>query len=77
MAAKGYITVTSGKSKTVALLLCIFLGVFGVHYFYVGRMGMGILYLLTGGIFIIGVIVDVIRILMGTFRDNSGTNLLK
>ena len=61
-----------GKSKGVALLLCFFFGTFGAHYFYVGRPGMGLLYLFTFGLGGIGWLVDMIRILLGTFRDSSG-----
>ena len=53
------------KNKWVALLLCIFT-VFG-HKFYEGKVGMGILYLLTGGIFGIGWIVDILVLL---FKPN-------
>lgn len=59
----------SNKSKMVALLLCIFLGAFGIHRFYVGKVGTGILYLCTAGIFCIGWIVDIIMIVVGSFRD--------
>lgn len=48
--------------KTVALVLCICLGYFGAHKFYEGKAGMGILYLLTFGLFGIGWIVDIITI---------------
>ncbi len=48
------------RDKTVALLLCLFLGVIGAHKFYEGKMGMGILYLLTGGLFGIGWFIDLI-----------------
>lgn len=51
------------KNKWVALLLCIFLGLLGAHKFYEGKIGMGILYLLTGGLFCIGWIIDIIAIL--------------
>lgn len=57
------------KSRMVALLFCIFLGFFGGHMFYTGKTGMGILYLLTFGLFCIGWIVDIIRIPLGAFRD--------
>jgi len=46
------------KSKGVAYLLWFFLGVFGAHKFYLGKVGMGILYLFTFGIFGIGWFID-------------------
>lgn len=64
--------VVSNKSKTVSLLLCIFLGVLGVHRFYVGKIGTGLLYLFTGGLFGIGWFVDVVLIIAGRFRDYYG-----
>ncbi len=48
------------KNKWVALLLCIFTG-FG-HKFYEGKIGMGILYIFTVGLFGIGWIVDIISL---------------
>ncbi|WP_073612091.1 NINE protein [Desulfopila aestuarii] len=42
----------------IAWLLLAFLGVFGVHRMYMGKWLSGILYLLTGGFFLIGVIYD-------------------
>ena len=42
----------------VAYLLWFLLGPVGVHKFYLGKIGMGILYLFTGGIFLIGWIID-------------------
>lgn len=72
-----YVTVTSDKSKIVALLLCLFFGVFGVHYFYVGRVGRGVLALLTLNFFFIGDILDLIKIATGGFRDNTGAPLRK
>lgn len=70
-----YTTQTSDKSKTTALILCIFLGLFGVHNFYVGKIGKGILYLFTCGLFCIGWIVDIIKIATGSFTDNVGAPL--
>ena len=40
----------SDKSKTSAALLCFFLGVFGAHRFYVGKVGLGVLTLIIGGV---------------------------
>jgi len=65
----------SSKSKITALLLCIFLGTLGVHRFYVGKVGTGIIWLLTLGIFGIGVLIDIIMIAVGKFKDKQG-NLL-
>ena len=63
------------KSKWVAFFLCLFLGGLGIHRFYVGKIGTGILYILTWGLFGIGVIVDLIVILVGGFRDKWGQRL--
>lgn len=54
------------KDKTVALLLCIFLGFYGAHRFYEGRIGTAILWLFTFGMFGIGWLYDVIRIACAT-----------
>lgn len=51
------------KNKWVAFLLCFFLGYFGVHKFYEGKVGTGILYLFTLGLFGIGWFVDCIVLL--------------
>lgn len=55
------------KNKWVALLLCLFLGFFGAHKFYEEKVGMGVLYLLTGGLFFIGAVIDFFAIL---FKPN-------
>jgi TM2 domain-containing membrane protein YozV len=47
------------KDKTTALLLWLFLGIFGAHKFYLGKNVIGIIYLFTGGIFFIGWIIDI------------------
>lgn len=51
------------KNKWVALVLCLLLGFVGGHKFYEGKVGMGILYIFTGGLFTIGVLIDLIVIL--------------
>lgn len=62
----------SGKSRTATLLLCLFLGVLGVHRFYVGKIGTGILWLLTLGLLGIGELIDFIMIVVGKFKDKQG-----
>ena len=62
----------SEKNWVVALLLCIFLGELGIHRFYVGKIGTGIIYLLAGGLFGIGWVVDLILIIVGKFKDEEG-----
>lgn len=53
-----------GKSQIVALLLCIFLGPLGIHRFYLGYTGMGLLYLFTVGLFGIGWLIDIILLII-------------
>lgn len=67
----------SPKSRWLALAICYFLGLFGGHYFYVGKAGKGILYLFTAGLFGFGWIVDMIRIATGKFVDANNLPLKK
>lgn len=62
----------SEKSKTTDLLLCIFLGTLGVHRFYEGKIGTGILWLCTLGLCGIGWIVDIILIVTNKAKDKYG-----
>lgn len=66
----------SDRNRLVTLLLCIFLGGLGIHRFYAGKTGTGILYLLTGGLLGIGVIYDIIIIATGSFRDSEDKLIL-
>lgn len=62
----------SNKSGIACLLLLIFLGGLGIHRFYVGKVGTGILFLITCGGFGIWWLVDLIMLCMGSFTDAAG-----
>ena len=55
-------------NPTVELCLCLFLGWLGVHKFYVGKTGMGILYLFTLGLFGFGWLIDTIKCIINFFK---------
>lgn len=59
-------------SRGTVAVICFFLGAFGVHRFVTGKIGTGILWLLTLGFGGIGVLVDFIMILTGSFKDKKG-----
>jgi hypothetical protein len=60
---------SSSYRRRTALLLCLALGVFGAHRFYVGRKVSGVIYVLTLGVGGFGVLGDLINILVGSFED--------
>ena len=64
----------SEKKLLPAFLLCFFLGSLGIHRFYVGKIGTGILWLITLGFVGIGVLVDLIMMLMGKFKEIKTAN---
>jgi len=73
------------KSKGIAYLLWLFLGIFGAHKFYLEKIGIGILYFLTGGIFGIGWIIDLFtlggqvdtyNILHGSYGGGANQNVV-
>ena len=70
-----YVTVSSDKSKKKAMTLCAWGGWFGLHQYYVGNIGKGLLYSCTFGLCLIGWIVDLISISTGSFKDNTGQPL--
>ncbi len=66
----------SSRKRGVAALLCFFLGVFGAHRFYAGRIGTGLLWLFTFGLLTFGMLFDLILIVAGEFRDAEGRKVL-
>ncbi|HJO94650.1 MAG TPA: TM2 domain-containing protein [Victivallales bacterium] len=67
-----HIYYVSERNFVVTLLLCIFLGYLGIHRFYAGKVGTGILMLITCGLGGIWVIIDLILIILGVFKDKEG-----
>ena len=62
----------SDKEFIPTLLLCLFVGMLGVHRFYVGKIGTGVAMIFTLGGLGIWVLVDFILICIGSFRDTDG-----
>jgi TM2 domain-containing membrane protein YozV len=60
------------KRGVIAFVLCFLFGYLGLHRFYVGKIGTGFLYLFTAGFLGIGIIVDLIMIVLGSFTDKGG-----
>ena len=69
--------IVSNRSRLVALLLCVFLGPFGAHRFYVGKIGTGVLMLVTIGGLGIWALIDLILIATGTLRDKEGRRVYR
>ena len=65
----------SDKRVLPAFLLCFFLGVFGAHRFYVGKIGTAFIQLFTAGGLGIWWLIDLIMIVTGSFRDTSGRKI--
>jgi len=60
------------KSKTTPILLCFFLGVLGIHRFYLGHTLIGVIQLLTFGGFGIWALIDFFRLIFGSIQVNTG-----
>jgi len=68
---------SASEKYTTLLWLSILLGEFGVDRFYVGKIGTGLLKLVTGGGCLVWWIIDVILILSGKFTDSNGNVIEK
>ncbi|RPF85428.1 MAG: TM2 domain-containing protein [Roseibacillus sp. TMED18] len=66
---------SSEKKILPAFMLCFFLGILGIHRFYVGKTGSGIAQILTFGGLGIWAIIDLIMIVCGSFKDSEGKPL--
>jgi TM2 domain-containing membrane protein YozV len=66
---------TSEKGFVPTVMLCFFLGALGVHRFYVGKIGTGIVQLLTFGGLGIWALVDFIMVVTGNFKDGHGMTI--
>lgn len=62
------------KSKTTALILSVLVGGLGIDRFYLGYTGMGVLKLLTGGVFGILYIIDIVKIATGSLTPADGSS---
>lgn len=62
----------ASQTKLVLALVCFFLGGLGIHRFMVGKIGTGVLMLVTLGGLGIWTLIDFIMILMGKFSDKEG-----
>ena len=65
----------SDKNWLATLLLCLFLGGIGVHRFYVGKVGTGILQLITLGGCGIWTLINLIMIITASFTDKDGNTI--
>lgn len=61
--------------RWVLAVVAFFFGMLGIHRFAVGKIGTGILYLFTGGLFGIGALVDFVMLLCGTLTDVNGRKI--
>jgi hypothetical protein len=68
----GAVGPVSSKDIIPAAVLCFFLGWLGIHRFYVGKSGTGVLMILTVGGCGIWALIDFIMIVVGNFTDKEG-----
>ena len=65
----------SEKDFLAMILLCFFLGYLGMHRFYAGKVGTGILMFLTIGGLGLWTLIDFLYIVTGNFRDGRGIKI--
>ncbi len=68
---------SSRKDWLATLLFCFFLGSLGIHRFYTGHIGIGVVQLLTAGGCGVWSLIDFILILTNSFKDAAGNPLVK
>lgn len=66
------------RERIIAIILCCvgFFGLSGLHRFYTGKIGTGVIWLLTGGCFLVGTIIDLVHLIDGSYLDNYGHPLV-
>ena len=65
----------SEKGYVPAILICLFLGGLGIHRFWVGKIGTGVVMLLTLGGLGIWTLIDLVMIITGSFTDKEGKKI--
>jgi TM2 domain-containing membrane protein YozV len=72
-----YVSQAAPKDWFITLILALFFGFFGVHRFYTGKVGTGILMLVTAGGCGIWWLIDLVMIAVGAFRDKQNQPLMR
>ncbi len=67
-----YTTMTSDKNKKTTLILCACGGMFGIHDYYLGKIGSGLIKTCTVNFCCLGWVLDLIKIAIGGYKDNVG-----
>lgn len=72
--SNNYVVIKSDKNKKTTMILCClgFIGLGGLHDFYLGNFGKGLIKLCTINWFLIGSVIDIIKISMGQYKDGCG-----